>query len=145
MHDGGIDLTNENSFHDMLQPPINNDSTLTTVPQSGADSADATLRHSTRHQKSSLHEADYIHAHIGQNDALGTNDDIAVDDNITLSDEIATRSLEYIMMQYNLAKGFKLYEKQGEQATQKELRQLHDKHTIALADASTLTYKDKKQ
>lgn len=57
-------------------------------------------------------------------------------------DEIAARVLKYIMTQHTLTKGLKLYGRQGKQAVQKELRQLHDLHTYEPVDASTLTYKN---
>ena len=53
------------------------------------------------------------------------------------------RTWEYMMTQHNLKKGLKLYDRQKEEATQKELQQLHDMETFEPVDPKTLTYEDK--
>ena len=49
------------------------------------------------------------------------------------------------MTQPNLKQGIKLYDKQGEEATQKELQQLHNMETFEPVDPEMLIYNDEKK
>ena len=64
--------------------------------------------------------------------------------NIATNKEIGAWVLVYILTQYSLGKGLKIYGEKGVQAMKKELTQLHDPDTFEPLDADSLTDHDKK-
>ena len=64
--------------------------------------------------------------------------------NMTKTKEIGAQILEYILTQYSLGNGLKLYGEKRLQATKNELTQQHDLDMFELLDADSLTNHDKK-
>ena len=59
-------------------------------------------------------------------------------------DNVVVTIFEYILTQYNLKQGLKMYEKQEEQATEKELAQIHNMNALQSLDATKLRGRKKK-
>ena len=64
---------------------------------------------------------------------------------ILIEEDIGARVLEYILTQHSLSKGLRMYGKQDEFASKKELKQLHDMEMFQPIDPDILTVEKKQK